>query len=105
MPFTWPRTMFISFVILPTPSPSVFCASWTPSAPRRSKRMADNKWMIELAGDTPLADAARQVLAARLGLVPERLAGALTEPDRDLEHVHQLRVATRRAGAALAVFA
>lgn len=66
--------------------------------------MAESKWMIELDGDTPLADAARQVLAARLGLVPERLAGALDEADRDLEHVHQLRVATRRAGAALAVF-
>lgn len=67
--------------------------------------MADNKWMIELDSDTPLSEAARKVLAQRLGIVPERLAGALNESDRDLEHVHQLRVATRRAGAALAVFA
>lgn len=66
--------------------------------------MAESKWLVELDGETPLADAARQVLAERLRLVPERLAGALYEPDRDLEHVHQLRVATRRAGAALAVF-
>jgi len=66
--------------------------------------MAESKWMIELDGDTPLDEAARQVLAQRLSIVPERLAGALAEADLDLEHVHQLRVATRRAGAALAVF-
>jgi CHAD domain-containing protein len=37
--------------------------------------------------------------------VQQHLQPALTEADKDAEHVHQLRVATRRAGAALRIFA
>jgi CHAD domain-containing protein len=66
--------------------------------------MADGKWIPDLAPKTPLADAARHVLTVRLDVVRHYLPLALHEADRDCEHVHQLRVATRRAGAALRIF-
>lgn len=49
--------------------------------------------------------AARQVLELRLGAAAELLARVADGAARDVESVHQLRVATRRAAAALAVFA
>src|SRR5262249_51817799 len=54
--------------------------------------------------DTPLAQAAREVLAARLEVVRQHLPKALREADRDPEFVHQLRVGTRRSDAALRIF-
>ena len=66
--------------------------------------MAKAKWFHQIRGDMPSASAAEEVIQARISVVAARapLAGALgmAEP----EHVHQLRVATRRAGAALEVF-
>jgi CHAD domain-containing protein len=44
-------------------------------------------------------------LTVRLEVVRDFLPLALKEPDKDPEHVHQLRVGTRRAGAALDIFA
>ena len=67
--------------------------------------MADGKWISDLHPDTPVADAARHVLTVRLEVVRDCLPPALDRPDEDPEHVHQLRVATRRAGAALRIFA
>jgi len=67
--------------------------------------MADGKWIDELSGDMPLTAAARLVLTVRLGVVRDRLPLAAERADEDVEHVHQLRVATRRAGAALRIFA
>jgi CHAD domain-containing protein len=67
--------------------------------------MADGKWITDLAADVPLAEAARHVLAVRLRVVGAALPRAVHEADRDPEHVHQLRVATRRADAALRIFA
>jgi CHAD domain-containing protein len=67
--------------------------------------MADSKWISELTATTPLVDAARLSLALRLETVRDALGPALRAPDEDPEHVHQLRVATRRAGAALEIFA
>lgn len=67
--------------------------------------MAEGKWISDLAPTTPLVDAARHVLAVRLDVVRGCLGPALHESDRDPEHVHQLRVATRRAGAAVEIFA
>jgi CHAD domain-containing protein len=67
--------------------------------------MAGGKWIEGLHADTPLADAARHALTVRLEVVREYLPKALHEPDKDPEHVHQLRVGTRRAGAALRIFA
>jgi CHAD domain-containing protein len=66
--------------------------------------MADGKWIPNLHGETPLTDAARRVLTVRLEVVRDCLPLALHEPDKDPEHVHQLRVGTRRAGAALDIF-
>ncbi|MCE9533969.1 MAG: CHAD domain-containing protein [Planctomycetes bacterium] len=50
-------------------------------------------------------EAARVVLTSRLQTVLHHLPLASTEADKDVEHVHQLRVSTRRAGAALRLFA
>src|SRR5438874_1427315 len=63
--------------------------------------MAEGKWIPELTPDTPLADAARWVLARRLEVVRDSLGRALGGPERAVEHVHQLRVGTRRPGRAL----
>jgi CHAD domain-containing protein len=67
--------------------------------------MADGKWIPELTADTPLSEAARHALHVRLDVVQRHLPLAIEQADRDPEHVHQLRVATRRAGAALRIFA
>src|SRR5438045_1262376 len=66
--------------------------------------MADGKWITELTAHTPLADAARRVLTLRLDVVHEYLPLALEKWTEDTEYVHQLRVGTRRGGAALAIF-
>jgi CHAD domain-containing protein len=66
--------------------------------------MADGKWISGLKSTTPLTDAARRVLAVRLEVVHSQLPLALHDWQEDPEHVHQLRVGTRRAGAALAIF-
>jgi CHAD domain-containing protein len=67
--------------------------------------MIAGKWIADLTADTPLADAALRVLDVRLAVVREYLGLALHEFEKDPEHVHQLRVGTRRAGAALDIFA
>lgn len=66
--------------------------------------MADAKWIPELRGDLPLGEAAQLVLTLRLGVVRDRLPLAVEHADEDVEHVHQLRVGTRRTGAALRIF-
>ena len=66
--------------------------------------MAEGKWFHGLSADSPAADAARQVLAVRLAVVPKYLPLAAEKADEDVEYVHQLRVATRRSGAALRLF-
>ncbi len=66
--------------------------------------MADGKWIPDLTPDTPLEEAARRALRLRLQVVADNLPKAIAEADKDAEHVHQLRVATRRADAALKLF-
>lgn len=66
--------------------------------------MADAKWISDLASTMAFSTAARRVLEVRLGAVAERLPLALLHADEDREHVHQLRVSTRRAGAAARIF-
>jgi integrase/recombinase XerD len=63
--------------------------------------MADGKWIPGLTAEMPVAEAARAVLAARFEVVRHCLPLAVEKPYEDVEHVHQLRVGTRRAGAAL----
>jgi CHAD domain-containing protein len=67
--------------------------------------MADDKWISGLRGDMAVGEAARRILTVRLGAVLDRLPGAIEHADDDIEHVHQLRVATRRAAAAVRIFA
>lgn len=66
--------------------------------------MAEGKWIEGLEAETPYAQAARHVLAVRLSMVARRLPAALDDAHRDPEHVHQLRVAARRAETALRLF-
>jgi CHAD domain-containing protein len=66
-----------------------------------ARAVAAGKWISDLKATTPVADAARHVLTVRLEVVRDYLPLALHESDNDPEHVHQLRVATRRARAAL----
>ena len=67
--------------------------------------MAGGKWIKGLRPDTPVEDAARAVIAARFDAVRQYLPLALRDANENPAFVHKLRVATRRAGAALAVFA
>jgi CHAD domain-containing protein len=66
--------------------------------------MADGKWISGLKADSPLVEAARHALFVRLQVVRDYLPRAAAEADRDPENVHQLRVGTRRADAALRLF-
>ena len=66
--------------------------------------MAFGKWIEGLDAETPVADAARRVLSERLEAVVHYLPLAAESPEKDVEFVHQLRVATRRAGAAVRIF-
>src|SRR4051794_33720985 len=66
--------------------------------------MAEGKWISDLKPQSPLAEAARHVLFVRLQVVKDHLPRATLEADRDIEYVHQLRVGTRRADAALRIF-
>jgi CHAD domain-containing protein len=65
--------------------------------------MAEGKWINGLGADLPTERAARLALAARLGTVGYYLPRALHHTE-DPENVHQLRVSTRRAAAALRIF-
>jgi CHAD domain-containing protein len=66
--------------------------------------MAEGKWITGLTPEMPAAEAARVVLAVRLSAVQHYLPLAAEHAAEDVEHVHQLRVATRRAGAAVRIF-
>jgi CHAD domain-containing protein len=63
-----------------------------------------SKWIEDLPPCTPPAQAARRVLEVRLEHVRHSLSQATEEPEKDPEYVHQLRVGTRRARAALDTF-
>src|SRR5438270_4076129 len=67
--------------------------------------MADTKWISGLDAKMPVTQAAQRVLSVRLGHVLERLPAPVDHADEDVEHVHQLRVGTRRAAAAVRIFA
>src|SRR2546429_488680 len=69
------------------------------------RRVSEGKWLRGLRPETPVVAAARHVLLARLTEVRDHLPQAVSHADEDVEHVHKLRVSTRRAGAALRIFA
>src|ERR1700722_18730730 len=66
--------------------------------------MADGKWIEGLAPEMEVPIAAREVLIARFQVVRHFLPLAVDKSYQDPEFVHQLRVSTRRAAAALRVF-
>jgi CHAD domain-containing protein len=67
--------------------------------------MAEGKWIGGLTPEMLPEDAARHVLDVRFAVVKNCLPRAALEAEQDTEHVHQLRVGSRRAGAALRIFA
>jgi CHAD domain-containing protein len=67
--------------------------------------LAEGKWVADLRPDSPVCEAARIALSARLEVVRRYLPVAATEAAEDIEHIHHLRVSTRRASAALDEFA
>jgi CHAD domain-containing protein len=63
-----------------------------------------SKWIDGLIADGSVSDAARKSLEARLATIAYWLPLAARPVNGDLERVHQLRVATRRAVAALKLY-
>jgi len=61
---------------------------------------ASLKWVQGVSGDTPLQSAAEIILRLRLDAVASRLDRAAADPTNP-DEIHQLRVATRRAAAAM----
>lgn len=62
------------------------------------------KWIDGLDGDTPVVVAARRVLKRRIRDTCRLIPAAAARSHEDVEFVHQLRVSTRRAAAALRLF-
>src|SRR3954470_13477806 len=65
---------------------------------------SSGKWIDGLGPETTVADAARCSLEVRLAVVAHTLPLAAHLSEHDVEHVHHLRVATRRAAAALKLY-
>jgi len=63
-----------------------------------------NKWLEGAMPAEPATAAASVALSARLELLWQSVPPAALHSEQDVEHVHQLRVATRRAMAALEIF-
>jgi CHAD domain-containing protein len=62
------------------------------------------KWITGLRPDVSIVEAAQRTLWLRLHAVARLLAPAAERAHEDVEHVHRLRVATRRAGSALRLY-
>lgn len=71
---------------------------------KKDRPTADGKWIGGLTPATPVAEAGCRALDARLRVVGQYLPLALSQPGKDPEYVHQLRVGSRRAVAALDIF-
>ncbi|MBN1851784.1 MAG: CHAD domain-containing protein [Pirellulales bacterium] len=59
------------------------------------------KWFRDISPQQPASEVARKTLAKRLDVVRHYLPLAAMEYEKDIEHVHQLRVGCRRAMAAV----
>jgi CHAD domain-containing protein len=62
------------------------------------------KWIDGIGPDSTVEEAARRSLANRLDVVDYWLPRAAYLAEQDVEHVHRLRVATRRAMAAVQLY-
>src|SRR3954466_7899477 len=65
---------------------------------------ASGKWIDGIGPETSVVEAARRSLEVRLAVVAHMLPMAAHLSEHDIEHVHRLRVATRRAAAALKLY-
>jgi CHAD domain-containing protein len=65
---------------------------------------ASGKWIDGIGPETTVAEAASRSLEPRLAVVAHSLPLAAHLAEHDIEHVHRLRVATRRAAAALKLY-
>lgn len=65
----------------------------------------ESKWIEGVVADAPVSSAARHVVFSRLRAVARQLPLAALTAVREVENVHQLRVATRRAMAAVEIYA
>jgi CHAD domain-containing protein len=65
---------------------------------------SSGKWIDGIGPETSVADAARRSLELRLAVVAHALPLAAHLAEHDIEHVHRIRVATRRAAAALKLY-
>ncbi len=63
-----------------------------------------SKWLEDTFPEQPVEEVARMAVAGRLQVVWQYLPGAAIGPLEEIELVHQLRVSTRRAMAALEIF-
>lgn len=68
------------------------------------RKRRDSKWISYVSPDQSVKRVARRILEARLRAVGYWLPCAAERADEDVEFVHQLRVATRRAASALRMF-
>src|SRR5262249_58635227 len=64
-----------------------------------------DKWVQGVSPDDRTTDVAVRTLQARLAAIQHYLPLAAEKAEEDVEHVHQLRVWTRRASAALKLYA
>lgn len=74
-------------------------------AETRRPALPKQKWVEGTSPEQGVVEVARRALGARLELVAHYLPLAARRPEEEIEYVHQLRVATRRAVAALKLFA
>lgn len=65
---------------------------------------SSGKWIDGIGPETSVAEAARRSLETRLAVVAHALPLAAHLANHDVEHVHRLRVSTRRATAALQLY-
>ena len=73
-------------------------------SPDRATMSRKSKWIEANSLDEPASKVARRAFRARLRTVWDWLPQAADESETDAEYVHQLRVSTRRATAALRLF-
>jgi CHAD domain-containing protein len=71
---------------------------------RTSSEYANHRWILEVSKDSTVRDVAIRTIELRLAAVQHFLPLAASEADQDVEYVHQLRVATRRAVAAIKLY-
>jgi CHAD domain-containing protein len=71
--------------------------------PTRSM-VVHSKWLADSSPEMPVSEVARSGIKRRLETLWHYLPLAAERPEEDIEHIHQLRVWTRRSDAALEIF-